>query len=292
MDGYTRLLYGVNMAYKFRDSGIEDRRIRIALFKLRNAVQTIHNIEQESLNLFDKEDAIEYIEMLSGGILPSGDELILNFEGMNMLFESDSQFINMEFNYNENTIVKYLYNVLQIGEEQSNVDEFFEYDSLSYEVLNEIYRATKLLYREFREFFGHFEEVEYEEFAANNNYDDSGREGTIIYEFNTKDIDDDLDQLFEEMKSSDSDIYIADDTTRNEIKHFYDTLRDKVKFFFTFDRIDDILQIIEDLLFSLNGLRKFDTRLNMALEEGEEVFFPMHNKSVVDFYTMGGSYKF
>lgn len=278
------------MGYTFKDRDIKERRVRIALFTLRSFLERLYQIQEDSVNLFDKEEYMNEINILSGGVLPTGNELVFNHNGLYIPWDSESKIIDMR--YEDGSIVTYLLNILEKNNIHSTMDETVEYDYLSYEVLNEIYRATFVIYKEYLKVFGYYTETEMEEFLANNNYDDSGRPFQLIFEYNTEDIDDELDDLFIRMELPGDDFYIADEINRNEIINIYEDARNKIKFYFTFDIVDVIFELKNEILFVINGLKKYDVRLNTETQDDEEIFFPMHNKHVLDGMTMGGAFRY
>lgn len=288
------------MPYLHYDKNIQDRRINLALKTLRDVLNDLREIEESTASLFDRDEVMNDIYELAiedgEPILPLGIldpdneemELVLKWDGIKFNWESDSKFIDPVYDDVEGSIVVLLLNILEKGYEDSNVDERYEYDYASWEVLNEVYRATFLLYKSIRELFMYqYEEMTLEEFLANNDYDDSGRPESILKVFDTTKIDLDLDENIYPIIERITDI---DD--REMVKDIYDGIRDQIKFYCTFDIIETLERSYERLLFVINGLKKFDIGPNITMQDDEEVFFPMHNKPVLDNITMGGAFRF
>jgi hypothetical protein len=190
--------------------------------------------------------------------------------------------------------------------------EKFDYDYESYGLLNELYRVALLILDALEEFYSHFYYQSYGQFiAANNDYDDSGSPDRMIYVYDTKEIDKDLEEnVFPVIFDLSNDI---PDNKREDLRIKYGELRDRILFFcmslppirtnWDRDRLynyirrvgerrtgifDQVKSIVDEMLFCINGLKKFGVNQYNTMRVQQFYYEPMSFEEL----TPGSSFLF
>lgn len=317
------------MAYIFRNLNIKEKRVKLVVDKIYNTVTKLLVLQERAEALVDKDTLTSTISSLSEGILPFGDELVLNWK-IDLDYESLSQFVDLSFDADytsslqEITYNKEYKSILKPdyasnGEKSSSTIsilpvtkaklynglvsfpniEKYDFDYMSYELINEMYRATRLILDSTENFYSTFYYIPMEEF--DNVYDDSARRGEYVIVYDTREMDEEIDGRINTQAQ-----LIADPVTREQVMDIYRTTRDLIKFFCMEDVALKLENYIEELLFCVNGTKNYDIKFNQALralvvqslegassgeyiikQHDEEVFFPFHNKALLDQFTEG-----
>jgi hypothetical protein len=181
--------------------------------------------------------------------------------------------------------------------------EKYDFDYKSYEILNEVYRALVLILDSVELFYSNFYTEETQTFFETDTLSDQFLNDLlqIVMIYDTRDMDTEIEGRIS-LKSEE----ILDSEKREEVMNLYRSTRDTIKYFAMFDAAPKLEKYIEELLFAVNGSRTYDIRFNMnlrVLEIGtlnggtssqqvikhfsEEVFFPFHNKAILDQFTQG-----
>lgn len=184
--------------------------------------------------------------------------------------------------------------------------EKYDYDYNSYEILNEITRALVIFLDSVEAYYAKFTLVQAGPFIDAEPTladDDSGADRQILV-YDTEAMDTELEDVV--FPLADTIVNVAN---RAAVKLRYRELRDDIKFFNMFDAVEIIEKEIENLLFCVNGSKKYNILLNTevrALEFvedpetkdkritqfQEEVFFPFHNKAILEEFSIGLSQMF
>jgi hypothetical protein len=181
--------------------------------------------------------------------------------------------------------------------------EKYQYDYKSYEILNEVYRAIALILDSAEAFYSTFYTEERDVFFGIDDLPQSLKENVfqLILVYDTRLMDDEIDGRVT-LKANE----IIDPIQREAVLNIYRETRDRIKFYTMFVVAPLIENYIEDLLFAVNGSRTYDIKFNQTLRvlevqpldggtseqlvikhSAEEVFFPFHNKAMLDQFTQG-----
>lgn len=183
--------------------------------------------------------------------------------------------------------------------------EQYEFDYKSYEILNEVYRALALILNSTESFYSTFYTEElttvYPDGTTDLPEQTQAQLSQVILVYDTRAMDAEINGRID-TKS----LEIIDPDQREYVMNLYRTTRDKIKDFTMFDVAKRLEKYIEELLFAVNGSRTYDVSFNMKLNVleitplqggtssqyvinhlGEEVFFPFHNKAILDQFTQG-----
>ena len=182
--------------------------------------------------------------------------------------------------------------------------EKYDFDYKSYEILNEVYRAISLILDSAEAFYSTFYTEERDVFFGIDDLPQSLKENIfqLIMVYDTRVMDSEITGRIE-AKS----LEIIDPGQRETVMNIYRDTRDRIKFFTMFEVAPLIEKYIEELLFAVNGSRTYDIHFNMNLRvlevqdlaggipneqliikhSPEEVFFPFHNKAMLDQFTQG-----
>jgi hypothetical protein len=177
--------------------------------------------------------------------------------------------------------------------------ERYDFDHTSYEIINELYRAIVLILNSIESFYSTFIYIPITE--VEGVYDDSARRGQYIIVYDTTEMDAEI-----EGRINDQAQLIGDPVTREQVMDIYRATRDDIKFFCMSDVAPKLESYITQLLFCVNGSKSYDIKFNQELRalvvqaiEGssdgayiikqheEEVFFPFHNKALLDQFSEG-----
>jgi len=264
-------------------------------------------LDKQDVDLIDEAIEKAYIASLSYvdgdtlPVLPLGNELVFQFSGLGLDFNSDSKFIieqpdgqelldilELDYAVEGESLpsgTSQLANGLKIrdGEIIFKNLEMYDYDYKSYELLNEIYRAVEVFFSSVETYF------------AKYYYDRVNEQSVIVYD--TQDIDDELNNVIFPIADT-----IPDATRREEVKTHYRFLRDEIKFF-NMGIALSIDKEIDNLLYCINGSKKYSVIQNIETKElemiydnngnarrlhkDEEIFFPFHNKPTLNEFTQG-----
>jgi hypothetical protein len=261
-------------------------------------------------------------------LLPLGNELVFQFDSLGLNFTSTTKFIKMVQSSTEASFIRTLLNVLEVdyvtdGETLEtgitqlpnglklnsngqiilkNIEQY-DFDYKSYEILHELYKALEIFLDSVEEFYADFYQQSILDFvdAPYNTYDDSQVTDRNILVYDTRAIDAEIVNIIDPIADQ-----IIDETNREAVKLKYRTLRDTIQNFAMFNAVPRIETYIDDLLFCVNGSRKYDIAQNQELRAlivtediygynrreraAEEVFFPFHNKAILDQFTKGLSF--
>ena len=177
----------------------------------------------------------------------------------------------------------------------------FDFDYLSNGMLNEIARALVIFLDSVEAFYSKFyiqESGAFIDAQPSNTFDDSGADRTVIV-YDTQAMDDEIFNTIFPIADM-----IVDPTNRELVKTRYLLLRDTIKFFNMDSAVNVIEKQIDELLFAVNGTKKYQIIQNIEtrhleliegplpettrrLRQEEEVFFPFHNKSILESFTNG-----
>lgn len=181
--------------------------------------------------------------------------------------------------------------------------EKYQYDYKSYEILNEVYRAISLILDSAEAFYSTFYTEERDTFFGIEDLPAALKENIfqLILVYDTRLMDAEINGRVT-LKANE----IIDPVQREAVLNIYRETRDRIKFFTMFDVAPAIEKYIEDLLFTVNGSRTYDIKFNQNLRvlevqplqggtsdqlvikhSAEEVFFPFHNKAMLDQFTQG-----
>lgn len=181
--------------------------------------------------------------------------------------------------------------------------EKYQYDYKSYEILNECYRAIALILDSAEAFYSTFYTEERDSFFGIEDLSPTLKANyfQLILVYDTRLMDAEIDGRVT-LKANE----ILDPVQREAVLTIYRETRDRIKFYTMFVVAPLIEKYIEELLFTVNGSRTYDIKFNQNLRvlevqplEGgtseqlvikhsaEEVFFPFHNKAMLDQFTQG-----
>jgi len=258
-------------------------------------------------------------------LLPIGNEKVLNWNTLGFDLVSNSKFIEMVFNqvsatYDRNTLdvlepdYKIAGEVLPTGTTAltetglkikdgkiilKNLEKY-DYDFKSYELLNETFRALVIFLDSVEEFYAEFYQQSVFDFidVPYNTYDDSAAEDRVILVYDTRAMDWKIENIVDPIADQ-----ILDIDDREAVKLKYRTLRDTIKYWTMDTAVYRIEDDIDDLLLCVNGKKKYDISVNIELRElqliqdafgytrriqkGEEVWFPFHNKAILESFSEG-----
>lgn len=258
-------------------------------------------------------------------LLPLGNELVFQWTSLNFNLTSDSKFIQMiiddvtnSYNRNRLSILEPDYKTtgetlpsgtsaltntgLKIKDGTvifKNLEKYdFDYESNG--LLNEVYRALEIFLDSVEDFYAQFYQQSILDFVDEpyNDYDDSQVKDEIILIYDTRAIDDEITNVIDPIANQ-----IEDETNREAVKFRYRQLRDAIKNFTMFTCVPRLEENIDKLLFAVNGIKKYhiSPRINNRVlivredsygykrtyQTAEEVFFPFHNKAILDSFTQG-----
>lgn len=181
--------------------------------------------------------------------------------------------------------------------------EKYQYNYKSYEILNEAYRAISLILDSVEAFYSTFYTEERDSFFGIEELPDYLKQNVFqtIMVYDTRLMDAEIDGRITQKANE-----IIDVNNRNRVLNIYRDTRDRIKFFTMFEVAYKLEKYIEDLLFTVNGSRTYDIKFNQTLRvleiqpldggtsnqlivksSAEEVFFPFHNKAMLDQFTQG-----
>jgi len=258
-------------------------------------------------------------------LLPLGTEKVLNWNTLGFDLTSNSKFIEMVFNavtanYDRNRL-----DILEpdykdpgetLPEDTTSLPvtglkikdgkvilknlEKYDYDYQDYGILNESYRAIVIFLNSVEAFYAQFYQQSVFDFVDMpfNTYDDSAADDRVILVYDTREMDWEIENIIDPIADQ-----IVDPTNREAVKTKYRELRDRIKYFCMDTVVFRLEEDIDTLLFSVNGKKKYDISKNIELRElqliedaygytrriqkAEEVFFPFHNKAILDSFTQG-----
>lgn len=329
------------MSFIFKNENIKEKRCQVFLQRLYKAVTNLLVLEENAKALINQSELKSEIALAATNpgetapILPFGDELVLNWNSLEIDYTSISKFIEIAFNSTlTNPTDKIIYDktlksVLKpayasTGEESSSTVailpkskaklynglasfpnlEKYDFDYQSYEILNEVYRALRLILDSTEAFYSTFYTEERDTFFGIDDLPSTLKNNLfqLIMVYDTRDMDSEINGRVT-LKAQE----IINPTQREVVLNMYREARDTIKTFAMFNAAPKIEKYIESLLFAVNGSRTYDIYFNMDLQvlevqnlEGgianeqliikhspEEVFFPFHNKAILDQFTQG-----
>lgn len=266
-------------------------------------------LDKEAAELIDEDAEKAYIASLSYvdgetfPVLPLGNELVFQFDSLNLDFNSNSKFIfeeptgqnlqdvlGLQYATEEEDLPEgytRLSNGLVIygGEVVFKNLDVYQYDYKSYEILSEMYQAVEVFFASVESFYSNFYADEPE--GSDN----------IILVYDTADIDAELENVIYPIADT-----ITDVTNRELVKERYKLLRDQIKFW-SMSRVVRIDGEIDRLLYCINATKKYSVQQNIEtkqlelivdengnnrrIHKDEEIFFPFHNKPSLDQFTLG-----
>lgn len=258
-------------------------------------------------------------------LLPLGTEKVLNWTTLGFDLTSISKFIEMVFNQVTATYDRNRLDVLEpdykeegevLPEGTSALTESglkirdgriilknlekYDYDFQSYELLNETYRALVIFLDSVEAFYAEFYQQSVFDFVDMpfNTYDDSAADDRVILVYDTREMDWEIANVIDPIADQ-----IIDEENREAVKLRYRTLRDRIKYWTMDTAVFRIENDINDLLLCVNGKKKYHISQNIELRElqliqddygytrriqqQEEVWFPFHNKAILDSFTQG-----
>ena len=319
------------MAFIYKNQNIKERRVKILIDTLYKSLTDLMILEDQAQSLIDEPTQIAYIQSLAQNpgdslpILPFGTELVLNWKTLGFDFVSDSKFIDMVFNAVTANYDRDRLNILELdyktpgevlpsgtvslttsglklknGQVVLKNLEKYDYDFESYGLLNELYRALKIFLDSVESFYAQFYQQSVFDFVDTpyNSYDDSAADDRVILVYDTRAMDAEITNVIEP-----ATLLINDPTDREAVLLRYLELRDAIKNFTMFTCVTRLEQDITDLLFCINGSKKYHISQNIELQaldvrqdvygynrtykSAEEVFFPFHNKAILDSFSQG-----
>jgi len=257
-------------------------------------------------------------------LLPLGTEKVLNWKTLGFDLTSDSKFIEMVFNavtaeYDRDRLdilepdyyeagetlpegTSQLRNGLKIRNGTiilKNLEKY-DYDFESYGILNEVYRALEIFLDSVEEFYADFYQQSVFDFVDHpyNTYDDSAARDRVIVVYDTREMDWEIENVIDPIADQ-----IDDEENREAVKFRYRLLRDRIKNFTMFTCVPRLEEDIDELLLCVNGTKKYNISQNIEvralmltqdeygytrrLQKEEEVWFPFHNKAILDSFTQG-----
>ena len=301
----------------YNKTNIREKRVKNFIDRLHRTFTNLILLEVRMSNVVDEDAAKTYIANLSTidgethPVLPLGSELVFNWNSMNLNYTSRSKFIKETCS--GRTCTPELLNVLELDKTTDNDDylvlsndvrlkdgevifknlEMYDYNYQSYEILNEIYRALEIYFASVESFYANFYKDSLGSFR--NDFDDyisTGTDERIILVYDTVDMDNELFNTIFPIADT-----IPNAENRELVKTKYRQLRDDIKFF-AMDIATEIDKEIDELLYCVNGSKKYSVRQNIEtkdleiivddngyhrrLHAEEEVFFPFHNKPILD----------
>jgi hypothetical protein len=298
------------MPFIYKNEDIRDRRVKLFVDNLHQAFTRLMLIDKEAADLIDAEQeqadiaALSVVDGETFPVLPFGDELVFQFNSIDLDFDSESKFIFekpegqdlrdiLELEYAEEGEelpqgTTKLDNGLKLRDGFvifKNLEEY-DYDYKSYEVLNEIYRALEIFFASVEAFYSKYF---VDEISENN---------TIVLVFDTEDIDDELfNRVFPVADT------ITDPENREAVKERYRLIRDEIKFWAMGDIVLRIDAEIDRLLYCINASKKYSVQQNIEtkqleliyddngkqrrIHKDEEVYFPFHNKPTLNEFLIG-----
>jgi hypothetical protein len=258
-------------------------------------------------------------------LLPLGNEKVFQWTSLNFNLTSDSKFIQMIIDEEVNAYNRNRLNVLQPDYRENGETlptdvsaltntglkikdgvvifpnlEKYDFDYESNGILNEVYRAMKIFLDSVESFYSQFYQQSILDFVDEpyNDYDDSQVKDEIILIYDTREMDDEITNVIDPIANQ-----IDDAENREAVKLRYRQLRDNIKDFTMFTCVPRLEENIDKLLFVVNGIKKYDigSRINNRVlivrednygykrtyQTAEEVFFPFHNKAILDSFTQG-----
>jgi hypothetical protein len=175
--------------------------------------------------------------------------------------------------------------------------EKLDYDYSNYEILHEMYKALVLILNSTEEFYSQFI------FRPKDEVD----EGVIVpktfcvIDYDTRAMDEEIDNRIYNQAQ-----LITDEENREAVITIYQNTRDSIKNFTLTDMSPKLERYISELLYCVNGVKNYDIKFNQDLrglvvtfiegttsgeyyikQNSEEVFFPFHNKAMLDQFTEG-----
>ncbi|RLI46210.1 hypothetical protein DRO61_09515 [Candidatus Bathyarchaeota archaeon] len=187
--------------------------------------------------------------------------------------------------------------------------ERYDYDYTNYGLLNEILIAMRLYLDSVEAFYSQFYTETLESTGEPyNDYDDSAVDSRTFLIYDTRDMDTELVEVINPITEQ-----IDDEVARDEVQLKYGELRDRIKFYcmggstpaeqtLPQSLVFRIERDIDELLYCINGTRKYYIsynnevqKLELLEDEGvirtihreEKIFFPYHNKYIIDSFTEG-----
>jgi hypothetical protein len=297
------------MPFIYKNADIRDRRVKLFIDNLHRAFTNMMLLDKEAADLIDEQAekayiaSLSYVEGETFPVLPLGNELVFQFDSLNLDFDSESKFIfekpegqdrrdilELEYKVAGETLQEgdvRLSNglILRDGEVVFKNLEEYDYDYKSYEVLNEIYRALEIFFASVESFYSQFY------------VDEIAETQTIVLVYDTSDIDEELETVIFPIADT-----IPDATNRELVKQQYRLLRDEIKFW-AMSRAVRIDKEIDRLLYCINASKKYSVQQNIEtkqlelivdengktrrIHKGEEIFFPFHNKPSLNQFTLG-----
>ncbi len=297
------------MPFIYNNTDIRDRRVKLFIDNLHTAFTKLMVLDQQAYDLIDDDQEKAYIASLSyvdGStfpVLPLGNELIFQFDSLDLNFDSDSKFIVekhsgqtkldiLELDYAEEGEVlpddtSTLSSGLKIKDGKiifKNL-EMYDYNYNSYELLNEMYRAVEIFFASVESFYSRYYVDEIPEYNR------------IVLVYDTKAIDAELNDVIFPIADT-----IPNAMNRELVKQHYRLLRDRIKFWAMSIplRIDEE---IDRLLYCINASKKYSVQqdietkcLELIVDENghsrrlhkrEEIFFPFHNKPSLNKFIQG-----
>jgi len=258
-------------------------------------------------------------------LLPLGTEKVLNWKTLNFDLTSESKFIQMVFNnltagYTRNRLdvlepdYQTTGEVLPTGTSALTTSklkirdgkiilknlEAYDFDFESYELLNEVARALVIFLDSVEAFYAQFYQQSVFDFIdlPYNTYDDSAADDRVILVYDTREMDYEIFNVVDPLADQ-----IIDPVNREAVKMKYRELRDRIKYFAMEDVVPRLESSINDLLMVVNGTKTYRINQHIELRElvliqdsygytrrtqkGEEVWFPFHNKAILDSFTQG-----
>jgi len=295
------------MPFIYKNQDIRDRRVKLFIENLHHAFTRLMILDKAADDLINvaTEKAyianLSYIEGDTFPVLPLGNELVFQFNSLNLDFDSNSKFI---FEKHEGQDRRDVLELEYATEGEALPDgtvqlangllikdgaiifknlEKYDYDYKSYELLHEIYQAVEVFFASVEVFFAKFY------------YDQVDDRSVLVYD--TSDIDAENNNIIFPIADT-----IPNEENRRLVKEQYELLRDEIKFF----SMGIVLQIdaeIDRLLYCINASKKYSVSQNIETKElemivdenghyrrihqEEEVFFPFHNKPTLNEFIQG-----
>lgn len=258
-------------------------------------------------------------------LLPLGTEKVLNWNSLGFDTTSNTKFIEMVFNTISASYDRNRLDILEIDYQTPGETlptgttvlnpsglkikdgklilknlEKYDYDFESNGLLNESFRALKLFLDSVETYYAQFYQQSVFDFidVPYNSYDDSAADDRVVLVYDTREMDDEIFNVIDPIADM-----IVDEENREAVKLRYRQLRDRIKYFNMDTVVYRLEEDIDKLLLAVNGKKKYDISKNIELQElilitddygykrttqrGEEVWFPFHNKAILDSFTQG-----
>lgn len=320
------------MSFINNNKSIKEKRVQYFINKLYYAMTKLLVLDNRAYILINEDSESNYIANLSTNdgdsypLLPLGTEEVLTWNSLNFNMISNSKFDKKEFNVSTQLYDRIRYNVLEADYAENGESlpsdvtaldnglkikdgliilknlEQYDYDYKSYEILHEIYKALEIFLNSVESFFSNFYIQPLSDYITDNPNDDSASSDSILV-YDTTSIDEELE--YEIFPIADN---ILNETNRTLVKSKYNELRDTIKFFCMDTVALEIENYIDMLLLCINGSKKYSVRKNVEmrvleitvdengyerrLHKEEEVFYPFHNKFVLEEFMQGLSFIF